>query len=194
MRSLRIEENHAHAYMIYEPTDLRHFWALLRSFIEAKKNKTLSLTTHLPFEIQHPDEFSTLQQDVAKGFLYYGEFLKHIFHVPLYWENCPIFNVGTWDLQNGQTDWSRIPKSISLCLDTGHLLMGAKSQSEAKERIAQVLQTRGKQVKHLHIHENDLVHDQHLDPRKRNKKERIITKDLLEKLQGNRTYIFEKPS
>lgn len=192
MRALRLEDNHAHAYMIYEPTDIRHFWALFLSFIVAKNHHAISLTTHLPFETQHYSRFSKKQRITAILLILFGEVLKNIFKTPLYWENCPIFRVGIWDLAYGPTEWKHIPKNIMLCLDTGHLMMGSKDIQEARIRIQQILKDRGEQIKHLHIHENGLEHDDHIDPR--SKQGKVITKELLNELQKNRTFIFEKQS
>lgn len=194
MRAIRIEENHTHAYMIYEPTDYRHFWALFLSFIIAKRNKTFSLTTHLPFEIQHKSKFSKRQYLTAKTLIKFGEVLKKVMKIPLYWENCPIVNVKTWELLYDQTEWENVPATIALCLDTGHLMMNAKNKNEARQRIKTILKERGKQIKHAHIHENNFKIDNHFDPRKRKSLNRIITSSLLKEIQKNRTYIFEKLS
>lgn len=190
---MRVENNHAHAFILYKKTDWRHFFVLLFSIYLAKKNNYSSLTTHLPFEIQHPKIFST-RLFLGKLLISFGELTKKTFHVTLYWENCPIFNINTWDLKYGQTEWKFVPTTISLCLDTGHLIMGSKTKKQARKRIETVLQKRSRQIKHLHIHENNFVSDQHIDPRKRKKKDRVISKELLQLLQKNRTYIFEKQS
>lgn len=194
MRQLRIENNHAHAFMIYEPTDLRHFVALSYSILQAKLYKCTSITTHLPFEIQHPQFFSKRRFYIAQALILFGEIQKKLFHIPLYWENCPIFNIGTWDLRYGQTNWETVPTNIDLCIDTGHLMMGSKNKKEATLLIERIFQIRAKQIKHLHIHENNLISDLHKNPKKQKTKERILSDVLIKKIQKGRTYIFEKPS
>lgn len=66
-------------------------------------------------------------------------------------------------------------------------MLEAKDDHEARQRIEGILSERGKQIKHLHIHENDLLHDDHLPIG------RVITPDLFGKLVEGRTYIFERP-
>lgn len=194
MRDMRIEKNHAHALMIYEPTDIRHFFVLSYSIFLAKTQRCKSITTHLPFEIQHPTIFSKKQFYIARLLILWGEFHKRMFKIPLYWENCPIFNIGTWDLKYQQTNWRRVPTNIDLCIDTGHLMMGSKNKKDAVKRIEEVFADRGGQIKHLHIHENDLISDLHQNPGKQKAKRRVLSKTLIRKIQRGRTYIFEKPS
>ena len=179
----QIDNGHFHAWCLYESTSWRHFIYLFASIVVGKIKKFKSVTTHLPLELQH-----RIYSHIARGkrLIKFGEFLATLIGVNLYWENAPLLNFGTWDLKHGQTEWELVPYNIPLCFDTGHAILGAKSAEEARKTILTIFKDRAKQIKHLHIHENDLVHDIHTPPNT------IITKELFEEITKNRTYIFEK--
>jgi sugar phosphate isomerase/epimerase len=181
---MRIEQNHAHAHTRYELLDWRDYLLLIKSCIEAKIMHNFSLTVHLPFEIQHSQ-----QLDVKKAlkFISYGEFLKKVFKIKLYWENAPWLNYGTWDLKYKNTLWKYIPYDIDLCLDTGHLMLESHSKSEYLKKLNKLLKERGKQIRHLHLHENNFKSDQH-----KKVPGKIINDKLVKTLTKNRSYIFEK--
>ena len=191
---MRIQDKHLHAVSIYRPLAPAHFWWIIYSILYAKKKDCLSITHHLPFEIEHPQEFGVLGKKAAFGFILYGELLKRIFGVKLFWENSPILNVGSWDLKYGQTDWSSVPLFIELCVDMGHVMLGAKNKTEARKRITFLFKLRGSQIKHIHLHENDFKSDLHLKPFRQPKSKRVIDKKLFALLVANRSYIFEDPS
>ncbi len=181
---MNVTNRHAHARYGYRMISETDYYNLLRNVIETKLKGYLSLNAHLPLEVQHPRAFSRPNRGL--NFIRFGERLKKLFKIKLFWENAPAQKYQTWDLKFGQTDWNNVPDSIDLTLDTGHLILGAKNITDARTRIETVLQDRGKQIKHLHLHENDLAHDTHEPVGK------IIDKTLLAKLTQNRTYIFEK--
>lgn len=181
---MNIVNNHAHARYGYGALAAKDFYRLLVDAVEAKVRGYLSFNVHLPFEIQHPKFYPHINK--GKLYLWLGEALKRILKINLYWENAPAQNNHVWTLKYGQTNWTNVPNNIELTLDTGHLILGAKNNSEAKLRIEKFLHERGKQIKHLHLHENNLVNDTH-DP-----VGKVIDKTLLEKIIKNRTYIFEK--
>jgi sugar phosphate isomerase/epimerase len=143
-----------------------------------------SVTVHLPLEIQHPKHFVKIKW--AKRLIDFGEFWKRALKIPLYWENAPLLNEGTWDLVFGQTKWHLVPGDIDLCLDMGHLMLGAKSVKEARGAILKLLKKKGKQVKHLHLHENNFIHDTH------NKPGKVLTNSFLKRIKKGRTFIYEK--
>ena len=116
----------------------------------------------------------------------FGNFLAALVRVKLYWENAPLLNYEAWDLKHGPTEWNLVPLKIPLCLDTGHLILSSESIREAQEKILAISKERQEQIKHLHIHENDLIHDSHLAPNN------ILTKELIQEITQKRTYIFEK--
>lgn len=181
---MRVTDGHSHAVPTYAETQLQNYVLLMQNLAEMKSHPYKSLNVHLPLEVQHP----TVYPDVGKGlrFVRFGEVLKKLLQIKLFWENAPELNYGSWDLKHGQTDWSLVPTNIDLCLDTGHLMLGAGSDEAARERIQTVFLGRSDQIKHLHIHENDLVHDNH------DLIGRVITPALFTLLTANRTYIFEK--
>ena len=65
-------------------------------------------------------------------------------------------------------------------------MLGSSSVEAAQEEIKRIFNDRKSQIKHLHIHENDLIWDTHNPP------DRVITLELLEQITERRTYIFEK--
>lgn len=191
---MRIQDKHLHAISVYSPTSLKHFYVLFLSILFCKLKGLKSVTNHLPFEVEHPAEFNTFSKMLAKTYIFYGQFLKQLFAVKLYWENSPVLNVGSWDLKYGQTDWQKVPGFLELTLDTGHLILGSRNKKEARDRLEFVLKIKGKQIKHLHLHENDLKTDLHLKWTKINKDKRIIDQKLFKSLTRGRSYIFEDPS
>lgn len=192
---MRIDSGHAHADNIYEPTNMTHYEALKRNVqTVVALNEDVpeysggpviySLNVHLPYEIQHPDAYPNLKDGLE--FIQYGESLKQQLGVPLYWENAPELVYGTWELAHGQTEWWFVPHTIDLTLDVGHLMIGSKDIPEARTRIEEILYERGKQIKHLHVHENDLVHDEHWTIGK------VVTPTNVDVLTAGRTFIYEQ--
>jgi len=181
---MKIVNNHAHAETLYESIHLRHFFALLSSFATARSKGCLTLTAHLPLEIQHPQIFKNKVGAII--FVYFGELLKYLFSIPLYWENSPLLEYGSWKLKYGQLDWNSIPPYIQLCLDTGHLMLGSKNAFEARKRIRAFIRRFDKRIGHLHIHENKFIKDDHFRPNA------VINSKLLKSIIKSRTYIFEK--
>lgn len=189
----RIQEGHAHAFTRYNKLDWIHYAFLLYSVVDCKIHGYKSLTAHLPLELQHP---KTFPWKIAQGkaFINFGEKLKKLFKIKLYWENAPLLDSKTFSMVHGQTDWTYIPFAIDLCLDTGHLILGASNKMFARARIRQVLKDRGTQIKHVHIHENDLKHDQHKKPWlnvKADSNDFVIVKVLFDEIVENRSYIIE---
>ncbi len=181
---MRIEEGHAHAYTNYSLLNWKDYWLLTKSAFECRASNHKDLTVHLPFEIQHR-EVRNLKK--AKRFIYYGEFLKKIFGISLYWENAPWLNYGTWDLKYGNTDWKYIPTDIELCLDTGHLMLGSKNKALFLRELNKILKERRSQINYFHLHENNFESDEHTPvPGK------IITKEMMKRLIKSKDYIVEK--
>lgn len=185
MNNMKIEgEGHAHARSFYTSVEKKHYSTLFRDAWEVRRRKLTSLNVHLPFEVQHPARYPHLSRGLL--FIDFGEHLKRIFKIPLYWENAPEQHFGVWDLVGGQTQWDHVPTHIDLTLDTGHLMLGSADIAEARKRMSTIIYDRGKQVKHLHVHENDLVHDWHWPIG------RVITQPIFERLIEGRSYIFER--
>lgn len=184
---MRAQENHFHADTRYAETGMPDFINLYKNIVEVKSAGGLDLNVHLPYEVVYPNIYKNYQR--GAGFIWFGEAFKELFKVKLVWENSPVLIPPTWDMLHGQTQWGLVPRSIDLCLDTGHLMLGSESIEEARSRIKFILGQRGNQIKHLHLHENDLVSDLHWKPNE------VIDPDLLIELtQGGRTFIFEEPS
>ncbi|MBI4158238.1 MAG: hypothetical protein HY505_01260 [Candidatus Yanofskybacteria bacterium] len=178
-----VTDGHLHAWCLYEPTSWKHFIYIFLSVLVCRAGYYKSLTTHLPLELQHK-----FYSNVNRGrkLIKFGQFLAALFRTKLYWENAPLLNYEIWNLKHGQTEWELVPHEIFLCFDTGHAMLGAVSDKNAQEDILSIFRKRRFQIKHLHIHENDLIHDNH-DP-----VGRVITKDIFKEITNGRTYIFEK--
>jgi len=189
---IRIQDNHLHAISYYEQTNLLHFLFLTYSFFVAKNKKSKTITQHLPFEIEHPHIYKNKRFGLL--FISFGEVLKKIFNIKLYWENCPVLIVGKWSLRYGQTNWNAIPNGIDLTLDTGHAILGSKDVSTARLRLKNIVIKLKKCIKHIHLHENNLISDKHWKPLSSYAKKRVITQTLFQALTKNRSYIFEIPS
>lgn len=183
---MNVVNGHAHGNYGYGPVGLINYWQLLVNAVETKIKGYLSLNLHLPFEVQHPKVYPNLSAGLR--LIHFGETVRRLFRIKIVWENAPAQKEisGQWSLKYSQTDWSQVPDKIDLTLDTGHLMLGAENIAGARIRIETILKNRGKQIKHLHLHENDLLHDTHEPVGK------LIDKKLLAKLIKNRTYIFEK--
>lgn len=181
---MRVQNNHAHARTRYTTISGRDYWTLLQDVIDTKKKGYKSLTVHLPFELIH---VSAPYANRGKGILFieYGEFLKRIFNINLYWENAPELIVGTWN-RKYEFHWTPIPGNIDLCLDTGHVMLNEKSAKDARAMILFILDIYGPQIKHIHLHENDLVRDCHWKPKK------ILTKKFIKEITQGRTFIIEE--
>lgn len=181
---MMIVRGHLHADIVYGPILGRHFWYLLKGLLWGKVNNCRSVTTHLPLEIMHPGIYRKLGE--ARLLIRFGEVVKKLVGMRLYWENAPLLRYRKWNLRHGQMSWKLVPREIELCLDTGHLILGAKTVVEARRRIEVVLEERGKQIRHLHLHENDFKTDQHRHEWK------VLTPTLMRKLKQGRSYIYEK--
>ena len=181
---MKMQNGHLHAVGLYKPISKKHFLSLCISLFYGKIVGAKSVTVHLPLEILHPKFYKNLT--LAKKFINFGEFLTHHLKINLFWENAPLLNYETWTLKHGQNSWKLIPKNIYLCLDTGHLILGARNTREARKRIVKIFNERKNQIRHLHIHENDLKSDSHEKPGK------VVTKLLLKKLTKSRSFIYEE--
>lgn len=179
----QLDNGHLHAWCLYKQTSLKHFAYLAFSVLVGKIVKSKSITTHLPLELQHTE---CPRIKAGLRLVKFGNFLAALIRVNLYWENAPLLNYSAWDLKHGPTDWNLVPRKIPLCLDTGHLMLGSGSIKEAQEKILTISKDRQDQIKHLHIHENDLIHDTHLSPNT------VLTEEIIQEITRNRTYIFEK--
>ena len=174
---------HHHAFTEYSLVGMRHYLKLLWSVIDLKIRGGYSLTVHLPYEVQHPEFIRDLQRGIS--FIEFGELLKRMFGLRLYWENSPWLKPPKWELKYENTRWNRIPRDIDLCLDTGHLMLGQPYKEVFYVKLHDILKKRGKQIKHLHLSENNLKSDQHKHTRK------ILTERRLKKITRGRTSIWE---
>lgn len=182
---MRIQNRHAHAYTRYDKhTNWKHYIYLFVSVIECKIRSCKSLTAHLPFEIQHWQLFGPKENGYK--FIYFGERLKKLFNIKLYWENAPLLDTSTWGLKNENTSWVFIPYDIDITLDTGHAMLGGNSKESAQKSIRFILQGRGKQIKHIHLHENNGKRDSHGPIGV------VIDEALKKELIKGRTYIYER--
>lgn len=185
---MRVEFGHAHAKTRYLPISPLDYFYLLVDVASVKWCRYKSLNVHLPFEVQHPHIYrSTL---FSRYFIFFGELLKKKFKINLFWENAPEENYGVWTLKYGQTNWTNVPSDIDLCLDIGHFSLGYPSYRKARQEMDLFLSERGLQIKHLHLHTNNLLEDQHITDV--TKVEKDFSKTFISKLKKNRSYIYER--
>ncbi|MBN8548497.1 MAG: hypothetical protein J0M12_04200 [Deltaproteobacteria bacterium] len=186
---LRVEYDHRvrphpHAttgYARLSPTD---YFNAVTDLVRARALRAAELNFHLPLEtqfIEHQDEAS------ARCFMDFVDAVGKAAGVTPVWENAPLLEDGTWRLIRNT---EHIPHDRLLCLDTGHLILGSRDQTEALARIDTFWDHHGAQVRHLHIHVNDLVHDQHVnDPAKVIE---FLGLERFVRITANATYIFER--
>jgi hypothetical protein len=189
MKPLRFEKDlfgnsHYHADGRYRDLKTSDYLTALQEIILFKSQKGSSLNFHIPYEIQfksHRNKF--------KGILFmnYVWLMGKVFGAKIYWENTCILNTLDWSFLEAN---SFIPERYDLTLDIGHLMLGSKTKDEAIERIKIFLKKHNKSIKHLHLHINNFVSDEH-----NNKKENInnfLGSELYSQLIKERSYIFEK--
>jgi hypothetical protein len=187
---MRVQEGHAHAEPHFRELISSDYFVIAKNILQTRQAGYKSLTAHLPLEVQHASVYDNLMQGLI--FIKFSEIAKRSANINLQWENAPLCKHDTWDLKHGQTMWYFIPTNIDLCLDTGHLMLGASSINEGRKRIERILSDRGEQIKHLHVHVNNLISDLHITDPERVRE--VLGKPLLEKLTEGRTYIYEIPS
>jgi len=156
----------------------------IRDITRAKQIGAAEINFHIPSEIQF---VSMRNEAVGLAFMDFVSDLGRQLEIRVVWENAPLLTPPTWSLVE-QTAF--IPKGYDLCLDTGHLILGASCREEAVDRIDAFIYEHGAFVRHLHIHINDLVSDQH-----NNDPVDVITFlgfERFKSLVEGRSYIFEK--
>lgn len=161
------------------------FYSAVYDLLQADELGAADLNLHIPLELQ----FHDYAGNAARAWSYVDSIQKIAERLDLLvvWENVPFFNTSNWTAElNSQT----IPLGIPLCLDTGHLMLGSANQTEALKRVDAFLETYGHFVKHLHLHINDFVSDQH-----NNNPLEVIEffgTARFRTMTANRSYIFEK--
>jgi hypothetical protein len=174
---------HAHAVTIYSRLTPEAYFNAIGDLIEAATQCSPEINFHIPNEILFES-----QRDFVAGekFMAFVDAVSERIAMPVVWENAVRLKLPEYSLVENQ---SHIPRGRNLCLDIGHLALGASSKEEALGRIDRFEQSYGERIKHLHLHVNDLVHDQHLnDP--------AVVVDYLgqerfERLVRGRSFIFE---
>ena len=150
----------------------------------AREMGAAEINFHIPGEIQF---VSMRNEPVGRSFMDFVCGVGQGAGIRVVWENAPLLTAPNWSLAE-QTAF--IPQGYDLCLDTGHLMLGASGRDEALARIDAFMNEHGESVKHLHIHINDFQLDLH-----NNDPVEVITFLELERfkrLVEGRTYIFEK--
>lgn len=174
---------HHHAFTEHSLVSYKHYLKLLWSVLDLKLRRGYSLTVHIPYEVQHPEFVGDLQRGL--DFIDFGELLNKMFSIRLYWENAPWLVPPKWGLRYEETWWGRIPRDIDLCLDTGHLMLGCKNKNVFYVKLHNLLKRRSKQIKHVHLSENNFKYDQHKHTRK------ILTERRLRNITRGRTWVWE---
>lgn len=119
-------------------------------------------------------------------FVRYVSFLSKIFHVRVFWENTNILNTTDWSYIENP---SYIPNDTPLCFDLGHFILGEPSKEAALKKIDSFFSTHGSQIKHLHLHINDLKRDLHNEDQRQ--VVAFLGTERFNKLTQRQTYIFE---
>lgn len=176
--------DHYHAYTVYKLVGWKHYVELLRSVIEFKLRDGQTLTVHFPYELLHTELLEYYRNGVR--FVKFGEWLKKVFKIKLYWENAPWLNVGVWDLKFRSKGMYIANSKVDLCLDVGHLMLGCENPMFANALIRAYIDLWGDRIKHLHLHENDLIHDKHWHTQE------ILTPAFVKEITKGRTFIWEK--
>lgn len=177
---------HPHATTLYAPLSVSDIANAITDLEAAQTLGARELNFHLPLETQFES-----YRNLAAGerFMDLVDTLGTLWGVTPVWENACVLNTKDWSIVENQT---YIPANRRLCLDIGHLMLGAKSDQEALARIDRFIAQHGEHTFHLHLHINDRVHDQHrCDP--------LLVKEFLgqerfARLIAGRSYIFEKGS
>lgn len=175
------ESNFLHAKYNYNCLNLYSYIRALLDLIIGKIKRVKNITFHLPIEICLPSKINLSR---AKLYLNFVEMMSRMVRINVVWENIAFLSTKDWSIVE-QSTWDYVPKNINLCLDTGHLILNEKNP---RKRILEISKKYDKQIKHLHIHENDLLHDLHLPPK------RIIDKKTFKIITKGRTWIIETSS
>ena len=171
---------YVHASYSFSQLTPKNYIFALRDLLLARLTNPKNITFHFPLEIMFA---SMINIKKGNSYVEWVEAVAKKLGVLVVWENIAFLNEKDWSLKE-QAIWKYIPKNVSLCLDTGHIILGEKNP---KKKILQIVGKYGKRIKHLHLHENDLIHDLHLPPGK-------ILKPLMKYLTKGRTWIIEPPS
>lgn len=176
---------HFHARTKYGRLEVKDYISALIDMIVCAKNKGYSINFHLPYEIQ----FESHRHKSGYMFIVFVMFVGRFLPIKVFWENGNILNTKDWSLVE---QCSELPHGLPLCLDIGHLMLGSKDRKEARARIESFEQEYGNDLKHLHLHVNNLVQDQHINDEEKVRK--FLGEPLYNRLVSRRTYIFEEES
>lgn len=177
---MKTKDRHYHAHYRYSKLNLWDYIIAVLDLIIAKFLNSKSITFHLPVGVQ----FKSYLNNSNWVFVHRISKLSYYFSISCYWENTALCTVDTWKLKE-QSNLLNIKGDVNICLDTGHLILGSDNIKDARKRILMFLKKYSNQIKHIHLHENDLIHDQH------KKTGKIINKKLRNSLIKGRTYIDE---
>lgn len=175
---------HPHATTRYAPLESRDFSNALLDLLRARALGARDLNFHIPHECQYA---AFRDEALANAFMEFVDRTGELLGITTLWENAPILDTTDWSIKT-QTD--AVPEQRRLCLDIGHLALGAESQAAALARIDEFYARHAAQIRHLHLHVNDLVHDQH------NNNPAAVLEFLgverFRRLTAGRTFIYER--
>ena len=179
---MKIQDGYMHAHYRYSPITLYSYLIAIIDIIIAQLLRPKNITFHFPIEIAFPSQWKKYKRGIR--FINIIEQVAGFFHVSILWENISWLHTHDWSLKE-QMQWKKVPPKIKICFDTGHAMLGTKNP---RAKITQILTRYGDRIKHIHLHENDLLHDLHLPPHKH------LTKPFVNQIIKNRTWIIEKSS
>jgi hypothetical protein len=174
---------HPHAATSYDLLTLKDYTHALRDLLATRHMAAPEINFHIPNEILFESQRNI---KVGERFMNFVDGAAKLIGVKVVWENAVMIDISDWSLIENH---SLIPENRRLCLDTGHLILGAKDQSEACKRVEDFLTLHGDQIKHLHLHVNDLEHDWHWNQPEL--VEQYLGSSLLQRLISGRSYLFE---
>ncbi|OGK66572.1 hypothetical protein A2313_01020 [Candidatus Roizmanbacteria bacterium RIFOXYB2_FULL_41_10] len=175
---------HVHASSFFRPLQFRDYWQGFLDIVLAFLFRARTLNFHLPYESQFKSYY---HPKAGWQYINFINFWSRIFGMKTVWENTNILNPKDWSLIENP---SHIPKNLSLCFDLGHFILGSKSKTQALAKVDRFFKEHGRDIKHLHLHVNDLKRDKHY--RSQRQVKAFLGQNRFQKLTKNRTYIFEK--
>ena len=175
---------HLHATSFFRKLVWFDYARGLAEILIAGQLKAATLNFHLPYESQFQSYY---QPAKAKSYFDFINFWALFFKVKVVWENTNILNPRDWSLVENP---KYHPQNLDLCFDLGHFILGTKTQKQALGKVDSFFRRHGRQIKHLHLHINDLKHDLHWN--KPAQVQKFLGIRRFKKLTHNRTFIYEK--
>lgn len=175
---------HCHAGCRFRPIGMIDYLVGVVDVMTAKLWGCMSVNFHTPYEIQFAKYFDRRKK--GQLFVNFIERVGGLVGIKVVWENTNILSTADWSLVSGS---QRMPESVNVCFDTGHIVLGSKNKREALYRIDKFVSKYGQRIKLLHLHINNLRQDLHIN--NPDKVVNFLGKKRYQKLTNGRWVIFE---